>query len=299
MRARALETGTHSLAITFEPHPITVLAPQAPPQRLLSPSAKIQMFAELGLDRAWPFAFDGQVAALEPEAFLDRVCAMVDLRELWVGYDFRFGKGRRGDLDLLRREGATRGFVVRSFDAVAEESGAIFSSTRVRDALRAGDLEQALHVLGHTFWLDGEVVPGRGDGRRLLVPTANVRLPRAQLLPANGVYAAWAEVADEPRGSLVPCAVNVGTRPTLTADRQPTVEAHLIDWSGDLYGRPLRLHLGARQRGEVRFEGLEALRAQIHADIAAVRLWCLDRAPLQGASAQLLGGPPEGRQTTH
>lgn len=274
-RARAL--GLPSVVIGFDPPPIAILAPQAPPYRLTRRETALRRFAELGLDRAWLLRFSRRMAELQPDAFVRYLGEHLELAELWVGYDFRFGKARRGGIEELRAMGADRGFDVHRFAELTEDGRAV-SSSWVREALRAGEVETAERLLGHSFTLEGPVVHGDGLGARKLVATANVSLPPEQLLPAIGVYAAWGELA----GALIPAAVNIGRRPTLTPAGRVIVEAHLIGWEGDLYGRRLILHIGRRLRDEARFDGMAALREAILRDIDQAAGWLRGRTPPQG-----------------
>lgn len=271
-RARAI--GARSLVLSFDPHPVEVLAPLVAARRLTTGAQKRRLLAECGIDAAWLLPFSRQLASLEPEAFLDLVLRRIELRELWIGPDFRFGKGRRGDADLLHRVGPTYGFETHTFPPVQDGGGTI-SSTRIRDLLQAGEVEGATELLGHTFVLESNVRRGRGEGAKLLVATANL-IPDANLcVPGRGVYAGWAEID----GRLHPAAINVGRRPTLTEDLKDTVEVHVIDWTGDLREKLLPVYFGCRLREERRFSGLEELRAAVRRDIELARAWVSDREP--------------------
>jgi len=260
---------THaSVVIGFEPHPVEVLAPQLPPHRISAPSVHRRKLAATGVDHVWYLPFSRELADLSPAEFVDLLLARLDLRALWIGYDFRFGKNRAGDADFLRRAGESRGFTVHTFGPI-QGSGRPFSSTWIREALREGDMDVVWEISGAPFELEGEVVHGLGLGARELVATANVRPHPRQLLPALGIYAGWAlgPRLDGP----VPAALSVGLRPTIGDDLQVAVEAHLLDWSGDLYGAPLRLLFVRRLREERRFEGLDELREAIDRDIERTR----------------------------
>ena len=283
-RARTL--GLPSLAITFDPHPVAVLSPRAGRHLLTPPAGKLRLLAELGLDSVLVLRFSRWLAALDPVAFLrDFLLRRIRLEEFWVGYDYRFGRDRGGEFNLLRSEGEALGFRVQQFGPV-HQGGQVLSSTRVREALRAGRLEEALDVLGHSFLLEGRVGRGRGDAARLLVPTANLVLAEEQCLPAYGVYAAWAEVA----GELRPGVANIGLRPTLTRDESPTVEVHLIEWQGDIRDRPIALHLRSRLREERRFDSVDLLRAAIEDDIRRARSLLAGDRPRIVAAPESYGG---------
>lgn len=266
VRDRARELDTQALVVGFDPYPISVLAPAAPPSRLSSRRQQIRYFCELGLEQGWLLRFTRELASLSPEQFLDALLAEVPLAELWIGHDFRFGKDRAGGFDFLVAAGERHGFVCRRFDAV-RDSDRILSSTWVRTCLRAGEIERAEQALGHSFAIEGDVVRGRGEGAKLLVPTANVELSPEQCLPLSGVYAVRAELD----GRLLPAVANLGVRPTMTADPRPTLEVHLLDFAGDLYGRPLPVHFVTRLRDERRFPSPEALRAAIAEDVSSAR----------------------------
>lgn len=290
--ARARSLGVPSLVITFDPHPISILAPGAPPHLLTPRPAKTRILAEVGIDLVWFLPFSRSLAALTPESFLeDLLLRAVRPREIRIGHDFRFGHDRRGDFELLREFGQRLGFSVRRHEAVREE-GRILSSSRVRRALERGEIAEAERILGHSVLLEGVVGAGRGEGHRLLVPTANLELPAEQFLPGRGVYAAWAELG----GALCPAVANVGVRPTLTRDERATVEVHLIDWAGDLRGRILPVHLSRRLRPERKFESLEALRAAVLADIERARaLLASGGGPGAGFPAPRPASPDETR----
>ncbi|MBK8231461.1 MAG: hypothetical protein IPK72_12930 [Candidatus Eisenbacteria bacterium] len=184
MRAAALEATP--VAISFHPHPIEILARGVPVHRLASREQKLRALAELGFTHAWLLPFSPAMAALSPRAFLDVLLARLDLRELWVGADFRFGNRREGTIDLLRELGRERDFTAEVFPPVLD-AGCAWSSSRVREALRRGAVEEASRVLGRTYLLEGRVGFGRGEGGKLLVPTANLVFPEGTCLPARGV----------------------------------------------------------------------------------------------------------------
>jgi riboflavin kinase/FMN adenylyltransferase len=264
---RARDLGIASLAITFDPHPIAILAPSAPPHLLTGRLLKARYLAELGCDHAWFLPFSRELASWSPEAFVeDLLLRVVRPAEMWIGHDFRFGHDRRGDHDFLRAAGKRLGFRVQRLEAV-RDGGRVLSSSLVRGALARGEIAEAEEILGHSFVVDGLVGYGRGEGGRVLVPTANLDLPAERFLPARGVYAAWAEHGE----GLRPAVVNVGVRPTLTAGAAIVVEAHLIDWTGDLRGRRLALHLATRLRPERKFDGLDGLRRAVAEDIKAAQ----------------------------
>ncbi len=287
---RARREGGRSLAITFDPHPIAVLAPAAPPHLLTPRPVKIRYLAELGLDLLWVLPFSRALAALTPTAFLESLLLPVIAPvEFWVGHDFRFGHDRQGDYPFLQAAGERLGFTAHRLTAVTEE-GRILSSSAVRSALLRGEVAEAESILGHSFLLEGAVGTGQGLGRKLFVPTANLDLEPERFLPVDGVYPAWAEVG----GELVPSVVSIGTRPTVTDDPRRVVEAYLLDWDGDLRGRPLPLHLGPRLRPQVKFASQAELRDAIADDVRRTRDWLAARpGPVVGSTARAFGHPPE------
>jgi len=264
--ARAREAGGESVALTFDPHPARVLAPSRVPPWLTSPEQKAELLAELGIDVIAVLPFTPEVAALAPEAFARGVLAgTLGARHVVVGAEFRFGHRKAGDAALLRTLGETLGFAVRAVPPVVE-GGRPVSSSRVRKALAEGDAAHAASLLGRPYFVDGTVVEGERRGRAIGVPTANLETDGA-LLPARGVYAGRGRL---PGGQARLAVVNVGERPTF-GGRTVTVEAHILDYSGDLYGRRLRLSFAARLRDERRFAGAEALVEQIRRDVERAR----------------------------
>lgn len=266
--ARARELASPAALVTFDPHPLVVLDPARAPRRLSSRRQREALLAATGLDLVWEIPFDAELAELEAEAFVRRYLADgLGLSELWVGRSFAFGAGRRGDLDLLSRLGAELGFRAHGLEE-RREGERIISSTRIREALEAGDPELAAELLGRPFALDGIVDRGEQLGRRIGWPTANLR--RAEpglLLPADGVYAA--RLVDGARS--LPGVANLGVRPTRGSGGERRVEIHLFDVDEDLYERRVEIQFLRRLRPERRFDGLEALQSQIRRDAAAAR----------------------------
>ena len=237
---------------------------------LLAPNDRARVLAEwsqtLGATVAVvevPFA---RIRGMSPREFIAHVRTTCGTQALVVGEDFRFGRDRGGDAATLRELATASGMQVAILPAV-RHGDAVVSSSRVRAALADGDVTLTTALLGRPHRLLGTVERGDGRGRQLGIPTANLG-ERANQEPASGVYAAWAHLD----GHRLPAALNVGRLPTVAGDRPLTVEAHLIGWSGDCYGRPLALDLVARLRGEQRFANLDELVAQIRSDIAAASL---------------------------
>ncbi len=258
--------------LTFDPHPAAVVGLGAP-DLLTTLERRAQLMGALGVDRVWVRRFDVAFAAWSPERFVhELVSRALQARVVVVGQNFRFGAKRAGDLTALRAMGQQLGFEVYVHAIASDERGP-YSSTRVREAIDAGDLDEAMRVLGRAHELSGPVVPGDQRGRTLGFPTANVH-PVAEMLPPDGVYATRVEqVGDDGVARPVGSGggvTNIGVRPTVGGGHR-TVETFVFDFTGDLYGSRLRLHLVARLRGEKRFASLDELKAQIAADASAAR----------------------------
>jgi riboflavin kinase/FMN adenylyltransferase len=268
-RARAL--GRPAAVYTFDPHPRRVLHPDAPSPLLMTRAQLALALAERGIDLLVREAFTHAFSALSPEAFLtDVIHARIAPAEIFVGRDFHFGKGRGGSDDTLAQLAPGLGMRVVIVPQVRAGEGDV-SSSRIRDALARGDVEDAKLCLGRPYALWGAVAVGDRRGRTLGFPTANLD-PENELLPGPGVYATRVRLfeASAPGGSALPAVTNVGTRPTFGPGRV-LVEAHLLDWSGELYGRRIEIAFERRLRDERRFPDLDALRAQIAADARAAR----------------------------
>lgn len=252
-------------ALTFDVHPLTLIEPDRAPRLLGTIDQRVEWLQEEGAELVGVLPF-AQVREWSPQAFIDVVLVNALRAEVVaVGSDFRFGYGRRGDVELLREVGVRQGFSVHVLDLLGEGDGK-FSSTEVRRAMEAGDMELAGEILGRPPTLRGPVVRGEGRGRQIGVPTANVATKPTVQLPAIGVYAGTVVVGRERHEAVI----NIGRRPTFAGDGV-TVEAHLIDWDGDLYGRSLDVELRHRLRGEIKFAGIDELVAQIRLDIEAAR----------------------------
>ena len=246
--------------LTFDPHPLTVIAPQAVPKLLDSPTIKRDLIAGLGVDELVTIPFDREFASKSADEFIEEVLVeKLGATQVSVGENFRFGKGAKGDPDLLRAHSA---FETRVVPLVEVENETV-SSTHIRGLIAAGDVERAAKFLGAPFMLEGEVVGGDQVGRELGFPTANI-VPADHIAhPGHGIYAAWAH------GHMA--AVNVGVRPTFKTGRGLLVEAYLIDFDADLYGQTLRIAFAKRLRGERRFASAEALAEQMKRDVDDAR----------------------------
>lgn len=264
--------GLAACVLTFDPHPAAIVGSGAPPM-LTTLERRAELMGALGVERVYVRHFDAAFASWQADRFAEELVShALRARVVVVGQNFRFGAGRTGDLSLLRDVGARHGFDVR-VHAIARDAHGPFSSSRARDAIAAGNLDEVARVLGHPHALSGVVVHGDERGRALNFPTANLDdVP--EMVPANGVYAVRVERYDVATGGYQPLAggvTNIGVRPTIEAGAskvQRTIETFLLDFSGDLYGERLRLSLVARLRPEVKFASLDELKDQIARDVA-------------------------------
>lgn len=263
--ARARAAAIQALACTFDPHPAQVLQPESAPVPISTPRERLELIAQAGVDATVVLAFTPGLAAVEAEAFVkDVLVDRLRARDVVVGYNHRFGRGARGDARLLQALAERLGFRAHVVPPLMTD-GVPVSSTEIRSALKAGDLERAARYLGRFYAIMGDVVQGAGRGRTLGFPTANLRPDRELLIPP-GVYAGRMQVEGESHSAVV----NIGVRPTF-GEQTLVVEAHVLDFSASLYGRVVRLGFVSRIREERRFPGLDALRAQIGRDIEAAR----------------------------
>lgn len=266
-RAVAAASAEGGLAgvLTFDPHPIRVIAPAKAPASLLETlDHKACVCASLDVQLIVPLHFDARMAKMEAGDFISRLCA-APVRTIAVGEDWRFGHRRAGDVALLREAAESHGFRLEAVPPVMFDGDRI-SSTRIRQAIHDGNLEEAEHMLGRRYSVIGPVEEGAKLGRQLGFPTANVHTGNLQL-PPDGV---WAVRAIDSAGRRWPGAANLGTRPTVDGLKH-LLEVHLIGFSGDLYGHPLEVVFETQLRKELKFDGLGPLRAQISADVQAAR----------------------------
>ncbi len=272
VRRRAGELDACSAVVTFDRHPASVVRPESAPKLLTCADHKMELLAETGVDAVVVVPFDHAQAAESPESFVDRVLvSCLNTRVIVVGEDFHFGRHREGNVALLRKLGVEGDFDVEPIELVARADGVDepVSSTAIRRALAGGDITRANAMLGHPFEQRGWVVAGDQRGRLLGFPTANVEVPNAVCLPADGVYAGWYE---RPSGETHPCAINVGRRPTFYEHADSSLlEAHLLDFDGDLYGEAARVRFAHFLRSERKFDGVDALIAQLNHDIEHAR----------------------------
>jgi riboflavin kinase/FMN adenylyltransferase len=268
--ANSRAAGVPCVVVSFDPHPDVVLARTFQPIPPLTPiPEKRERLRAMGVERLDVLPFTRELAALEPEEFVDRhLVAVHHPIALVVGEDFALGRRRAGNVSRLVEIGAARGFEVHAVPLL-EIDGEAVTSTRVRALLGDGRVAAAARLLGRPYDLAGTVVMGAGVGRTLGVPTANVRLHEEKFLPGHGVYAAWTWIGSGTE--RVPTAMSIGTRPTFGGSTT-TLEAHLLDWSGDLVGRELRVELIDWLRPQLRFDDSDALRRAMDDDLARTRV---------------------------
>jgi riboflavin kinase/FMN adenylyltransferase len=253
--------------VTFEPHPLAVLKPADAPPRLTTRDERLEALAECPLEYAAILRFDRELALLEPTEFVERILVeRYGVRELVIGHDHGFGRGRRGDVTTLPALGARLGFRVDVVDPVLDADGLPVSSSRIRAALAAADFDRAAGWLGRPYRISGVVQRGAERGRTIGVPTINLAPPPDKLLPPDGVYAVRVEWPGGRSGGMM----NQGPRPTV-GDPTRWLEAHLFGFSGDLYGRAVRIEWVRRLRDIRRFGSLEELKVQLEQDRAAAR----------------------------
>ena len=259
----AREQGLRPIVVTFDPHPLRVLQPADPPPLLTDTAAKAEIAAGLGAEELLAIPFTKELSQMEPEDFVaDVLVGVLGTRQVSVGANFHFGRAARGDVDLLRSREEFQTTVV----PLVELGDSPVSSSRIRELIADGDVAAAAELLGAPYRMEGEVVSGDARGRELDMRTANIAPAPGVLIPKAGIYAATARV----EGREVPAAVSIGVRPTFEDDGDLRIEAHLIGWEGDLYGRRLRLSLLERLRDELKFDSADDLQKQMRADVEQV-----------------------------
>ena len=260
VKRSAVEQGGTAVALTFDPHPSLVLRPDKAPKLLMTLDQKLEAFERAGIQGVAIIRFTPDLARWEPELFVDTVLIdWLDVTAVWVGANFLFGRERAGTYTLLKALGEDRGFHTDKIDPVLYKDFAV-SSSRIRRLVTEGRVDEASALLGRQFFLDGVIVEGDQRGRTLGFPTANLET-KNQLLPAYGIYATIAVVD----GVYHPAVTSVGIRPTI-GDDTFTIETFLLDFSGDLYGKPMRLAFVGRLRDELKFDSLEDLTRQMGQD---------------------------------
>ncbi len=280
--ARGVALGAPTALVTFEPHPLAILAPAEAPPRILTTRQRERVLRELGLDVLLTLPFTRDLAALSAQDFVrDVLVGRLGIREIHVGSRFAFGRGRAGDLALLRRMGAELGFAAHGVEEVAAGSGVV-SATRIRRALVEGRVEEAADLLGRPFSLEGVVVRGDRMGKRLGWPTINV-VPEGALEPLEGVYATRVYFPSFP--ATFDAATNIGTRPTVYENYQRVIESHILDFGSDVYGEQVEIFFHRRLRDEMLFDSVMALSSQIRRDVEITREYFTSIRRSNGATA--------------
>jgi len=264
----ARRQGLAAVAITFNPHPRSVIRPGTAVTYLSSLEERVEQLQALGLDAVTVLPFTSELAQLSAQDFLAMLVDELQMKCLVVGPDFALGRNRAGTIGVMRQAGEELGFRVEVTELLAEEGEKVGSSS-VRQALSEGDVERVGRLLGRPFSLRGPVVRGDQRGRTLGFPTANIAIGLDRALPAYGVYVTRAYL----REAAYESCTNIGIRPTFNVEPRPTVEAFIMDFDADIYGQELRIELLHRLRGELRFEGAEALVDAMHRDIRDAREW--------------------------
>ncbi|MCI4657071.1 bifunctional riboflavin kinase/FAD synthetase [Cryobacterium zhongshanensis] len=276
--------GLTAVIVTFDRHPLALLAPEKCPPFLISAEQKLRLLAETGVDATLVLEFTQELASLPPEVFVETVLVNgLHARHVLVGEDFRFGANGAGDIALLTELGKRFGFVVDLIEDVKPDRVRRVSSTWIRELLASGDVRAAGELLGHTPTVRGEVVHGAARGRELGFPTANISEESEGLIPADGVYAGW--LTDG--ATRYPAAISVGNNPTFHGVAQKQVEAYVLDREIDLYGHVVEVSFVDRIRGMVAFTGIDPLIVQMRADVDQIRTLLADSTMHSGQS-----GPP-------
>ncbi len=268
VRRRAGERGGTPVAMTFDPHPPRVVRPDKAPPLLMTTAQRLEALERAGMHGVVVVRFTPELSRWEPETFVEQVLVeWVHAVEVWVGANFLFGRDRTGNFTLLRALGMRDGFKAEKIDPVRYKEFVV-SSTRIRRLIAEGRMDEAAALLGHHYFLDGEVARGDGRGREIGFPTANLKTGN-ELLPPNGVYATAVRIAEDER--LHASVTNIGVRPTFGASAAPIVETHVFNLNQDLYGAAMRLYFVQRLRDERAFADVDALREQIDADCRYAR----------------------------
>jgi riboflavin kinase/FMN adenylyltransferase len=262
---RAQDIKGRSIVLTFRPHPLKVLAPEKCPPLISIYEEKIQLFEKLGIDVLVKIPFSLHFAEMSPRAFVkDILCDLLGAKEIFVGYNYKFGKGREGNTETLKQMGKEYGFSVHEVEQISV-GGEVISSTKIRQMLTAGEVEHAAKLLGRPYAITGIVIKGDSRGKALGFPTANIASKHA-IIPSNGVYA----VKLLAREKCLDGVVNIGLRPTFDT-KSLAIEVHVFDFNEDLYGEEITLFFIGKLRDERKFETAEALIGQIRKDVGTAK----------------------------
>ena len=272
VRVVADRLGVASAVVTFDNHPAHVVRPRSAPRLLTTLEQKLELIDAQGIDYAYVVHFDAERAGTHPDVFVEQVFVdALHAKAIVVGEDFHFGRGRSGNVDALRRIGEEWGFEVHALELIqhSDEAREPVSSTKIRRALAGGDVARAALMLGRPYEVRGTVQEGDRRGQLIGFPTANIPVTKMMAWPADAVYAGWCDLPD---GSRHPCAINIGRRPTFYEHaEQSLLEAHLIDFDGDLYGVQVAVSFVAFLRSERKFEGIDQLAIQLKKDVDEAR----------------------------
>lgn len=258
---KASQLGIKLCVLLFDPHPMKTLFPERVIGLLMTQAEQMEAFSEIGVDSVYLLPFNQEMANTSPEKFVKEILIRMGVRHIVVGFNYSFGalgKGTPGDLQHLGQE---YGFGVSVLQAQTSE-GRVISSTAIRKALLQGDIDQAKRLLGRIPCLSGKVIEGEKRGRELGYPTANLKVADDLLIPKRGVYAVWADID----GQRVLGMMNIGMKPTFHSEYHLTIEVHFFDYTGDLYGKELVVHLEDKLREERKFSGIKELREQLERD---------------------------------
>jgi riboflavin kinase/FMN adenylyltransferase len=273
VQARAAELGARSVVVTFDRHPASVIRPDAAPRLLTNPAQKLELLADTGVDATVVVPFSPEQARETPVDFVERVIVnALRTQAVIVGSDFHFGHMRQGNITLLREMGERHDFTCEPVVLVPRADGVDepISSTAIRRALAGGEIETATRLLGRALEVRGTVVTGDQRGRTIGFATANVEIPNGMCLPSDGVYAG---LYRRPDGSEHACAINLGRRPTFYVNAEHSLlEAHLLDFAGDLYGEDAAVTFVAFLRSEKQFAGIDELKTQLKLDVEHARV---------------------------
>lgn len=265
--SKAHADGAQAVVLTFYPHPAVVIGKRNNPSYLTTPEERAEILGDLGVDVVITFPFTPPVSRLSAGGFISLLKSHIGMKQLIVGPDFALGHNRVGNIQYLSKAGVDLGFEVTTVTPV-EIDGQVVSSSRIRAALQEGNIQQVNHLLGRSYFVKGQVVPGDGRGHTIGIPTANLSMWFERALPKSGVYVTQGIV----NGNTYGAVTNIGTRPTFTSDNERVqVEAHLLDFQDQIYGLEVQLNFIRHLRDEQRFSGIDALVEQIQQDILHAR----------------------------